>query len=236
MKNKAYIYFIIALFCASLNLKADPVITLIMEPYPMLNDSPEAEKAVNKLKKPGRISKLGLKSLGQSPITKGIFSTYGGWLAMSNRDGQTTFLRKHITPIIYLIVTSKITPMLMAGNTIHHWAIEEKTDAKMYKMERLHDTNQDLSYWLTEEVPLPDKGILPNESITILAKPQNVFVPEGITLTEDSPNLILPTIYIKKGIKINTNALYILNLRQFFGPLHTAYKKGPARNINLISE
>jgi hypothetical protein len=207
-----------------------------MEPYPLLSKSPEAEKAVNKLKKPGRISKLGLKSLGKNPLTKGIFSTYGGWLAMSNHDGQTTFLRKHINPVIYLLITSKITPMMMAGNTIHHWTIEEKTDAKMYKMERLHDAGEELFYWLTEEVPLPENGILPNESITILARPQNVYVPEGITLTEDSPNLILPTIYIKKGIKTNTNALYILNLRQFFGPLQTAYKKGPARNINLIGE
>lgn len=236
MKNKACVYSIIALFCAFLNLKADPVITLIMEPYPFVSESPEAEKAMNKLKKPGHISKLGVKHLGTNPITKGIFSTYAGYLGMSNHDGQTTFLRKHIKPVIYLLITNKITPMMMAGKTIHHWTIEEKTAAKMYKMEQLHDEAEELFYWLTEEVPLPENGIVPNESITILAKPQNVFVPEGITLAEDSPNLILPTIYIKKGIKTNTNALYILNLRQFFGPLHTAYKKGPARNINLIGE
>lgn len=236
MKNKAYVYSIIALFCAFLNLKADPVITLVMEPYPLMGESPEATKAVNKLKKPGRMHKLSLKSLGVHPVNKGIFSTYAGYLAMSNKDGQTTFLRKHIKPIVYLIITDKISPFMMAGNTIAHWAIEDKTEAKMYKMERLHDANEEIYYWLTEEVPLPENGILPNESITILARPRNVYVPEGITLAEDSPNLILPTIFIKKGIKINTNALYMLNLRQFFGPLHTAYKKGTARNLTLIGE
>ena len=236
MKKKAYIFTIIAVFCIVLNLNADPVITLVMEPYPILSESPEAKKAVNKLKKPGRIPKLGLRHLGTHPITKGIFSTYAGYLAMSNNDGQTTFVRKHINPTVYILVTDKITPTMMAGNTIHHWTIEEKTDAKMYKMERLEDTNEELFYWLTEAVPVPKDGIIPNESITILAKPQHIYVPEGITLAEDSPNLILPTIYIKKGIKINTNALYILNLRQFFGSLRTAYKKGSARNLTLTGD
>lgn len=236
MKKKAYIYTIIAVFCIVLNLNADPVITMLMETYPLLSESDEAEKAVNKLKQPGRMHKLGLKSLGINPVTKGIFSTYYGWLTMSNNDGQTTFLRKHIVPMVYILVTDKITPAMMAGNTIAHWTIEEKTEAKMYKMERLHDENEELFYWLTEEVPLPKNGIIPNESITILAKPKNIYVPEGITLSEDSPNLILPTIYVKKGIKINTNALYILNLRQFFGPLRPTYKKGIARNLTLITD
>lgn len=232
---KAHIYSIIALFLVSLNLKADSVITLLMEPYPMITESPEALRAMQKLKKPGRASKLSIKSLGVTPVNKGIFSTYAGYLGMSNQDGQTTFLRKHIEPIVYLVITDKITPTMMAGNTVHHWKIEDKSDAKMYKMERMQDDSE-LLYWLTEEVPLPENRILPNESITILAKPKNVYVPEGITLAEDSPNLILPTIYIKKGIKINTNALYILNLRHFFGPIQTTFKKGPSRNLTLTGE
>jgi hypothetical protein len=236
MKNKAYVFSILALFCALLNLNADPVISMVIEPYPLLKDSPEAEKAMIKLKKPGRIPKLGLKSLRVNPLNKGIFSTYAGYLTMSNNDGQTLFIRKHIAPYVYLLITDKITPVMMAGNTIHHWNIEEKTDAKMYKMERLQDGNNDLFYWLTEEVPVPKDGKIPLESITILAKPKNIYVPEGITITEDSPNLTLPTIYAKKGIKTNANALYILNMRQFFGPIHSTYKTGPALNQMLIGD
>ena len=235
-------YLILTLFCSFINLNADPVIILTMLPYPLLHESPEAQKAADKLKMPGHRHKLSLRSLGTTPVTKGIFSTYAGWLGMSDADGETAYLRKQVEPIIYLLITDKITPLMTAGNTIQNWAIEEKTDAKMYKMEQIHDMHNDLVYWVTEEVPLPQDRKIPigygkdHASITVLAQPKNIFVPEGITLSEDSPNLVLPPIYIKKGIKINTNALYILNLRQFFGSLHPMYKKGPARNMTLISE
>ena len=234
--KKRRIYSILAIFFSFINLKADQVIILTMAPYPVVHESPEAKRASEKLKKAGRIHKLGIKALGRNPVTKGIFSTYAGWLGMSNHDGQTTFLYKHTNPLVYLVITNKITPIMMAGNTIHHWTIEQNNEAKMYKMERLQQEQEGLFYWLTEEVSLPENGVLPNESITILTKPKDVYVPEGVTLAENSPNLVLPTIYIKKGIKTNSNALYILNLRQFFGKLHPAHKATNDRNITLLGE
>ncbi len=235
MKN-AYLCTILPLFCLFIKLNADHVITMFMEPYPLMAQSQQARVFINKLKKPGKIAKEHIKALGSNPITKGIFSTYGGYLAMSNNDGQTTFARKHVLPVIYLLITNKITPVLMAGNTIHHWEIEQKTPAKMYKVERLHDETEEIYYWLVQQVPLPENNRIPLEAITILAKPKHIYVPEGITLTQDSPNLILPSIFIKKGIKTNTNALYILNLRQFFGQLYPTYKKEVARYLSQIQE
>lgn len=238
MKNKAYIYAIIASFCGFLNLmiNADPIILLTLEPYPLTEDSPEAAKALKKLKKPGSLAKMALKALRPHAFTKGIFATYAGDLNMSNADGQIIFLRKHIQPFVYLLITDKITPVMMAGNTINKWNIEDKSAARMYKIERNDENKNGLSYWSTEEVPLPDNLTIPNEAITIIAKPKNVYVAEGISFTENSPNLVLPSIYIKKDIRPNDNALYILNLRQFFGPLHTIYKSGKARNLTLTED
>lgn len=235
MKN-AYLCTILPLFCVFIKLNADHVITMFMEPYPLLPESAEAQHLMHKLKKPGKIAKERLKSLGTNPTNKGILSTYAGFLAMSNNDGQTTFARKHVLPVIYLLITNKITPVMMAGNTIHHWEIEQNTPAKMYKMERLHDESEEVYYWLVQEVPLPANNRIPLESITVLAKPKHIYVPEGITLAQNSPNLILPSIYIKKGIKINTNALYMLNLRQFFGQLYPIFQKKVARYLSQIQE
>lgn len=224
MKNKLYIYPILTAFCLFGNLHGDPVITMFMKPYIMAAiDQEDADSMANKLKKPGKIAKMSIKSMGRSPLTKGIFSTYAGYVAMSNNDGQTTFPKKLVQPMLYLLITNKITPVLMAGNTIHHWEIA--APAKMYKVERLHNEFETLFYWNVQEVPTPETGRIPLEAITILAKPNNIYVPEGITLTNDNTNLLLPTIFVKKGININSNALYMLNIRQFFGQTHPAHKK-----------
>ncbi len=234
MKNKVCIYAILAVFCLFGNLQAGPVITMFMEPYPLLPHSKEAEKLVKGLKKPGKIAKMKLKALNQSPLIKGIFSTYGGYLGMSDNDGQTSFPKKHVLPIIYLLITNRMTPVMMAGNTIHHWEIEPDTQAKMYKLERMQDEMEEFYYWEVQKVPLPADNRIPLESITILAKPDTIYVPEGTSITQEVPNLILPTIFVKKGIKINSNALYMLNIRQFFGQIRPIHEKGTIRYLSTL--
>jgi hypothetical protein len=58
---------------------------------------------------------------------------------------------------------------------------------------------------------------VPLESILIFAKPSNLVVQTGMITVGKTQHLLLPDIYVKKGINITKNALYILNLRHFFG-------------------
>lgn len=230
MKNKLYIYSILTAFSLFGNLRGNPVITMFMKPYMAITHQDDADYISKKLKKPGKIAKMNIKNLSRSPLIKGIISTYAGYVAMSNYDGQTSFPKKHALPMLYLLITNKITPILMAGNTIHHWEIAGS--AQMYKVERLHNNTEDLYYWNVEEVPLPEDKRIPLEAITIIAKPDRIYVPQGITLTDNNTNFVLPTIYVKKGINTNANALYMLNVRQFFGHTHPTYKKGTNRYLS----
>ncbi len=236
MKNKVCIYAILAVFYLFGNLQAGPIITMFMEPYPLLPHSKEAQTLVDSLKKPGKIAKMRIRALNQNPLIKGIFSTYGGYVVMSDNDGQTSFPRKHVLPILYLLITNRMTPVMMAGKTIHHWEIEPDANAKMYKVERLHDDMEKFYYWDVQEVPLPADNRIPLESITILAKPDHIYVPEGTSLTQEVTNLVLPTIFVKKGIKINSNALYMLNVRQFFGQIRPIHEKGTIRYLSNLQE
>ncbi len=230
MKNKLYIYSMLTAFCLFGNLRGNPIITMFMKPYMTIANQNDADNVSEKLKKPGKIAKIKIKNISRSPLIKGILSTYGGYVAMSNYDGQTSFPKKHALPMLYLLITNKITPVLMAGNTIHHWEIVGP--AQMYKVERLHNNTEDLYYWNVEEVPIPEDKRIPLEAITIIAKPDRIYVPQGITLTDNNTNFILPTIYVKKGINTNANALYMLNVRQFFGHTHPTYKKGTNRYLS----
>lgn len=230
MKNKLYMYSILTAFCLFGNLGGSPVITMFMKPYMAIANQDDADRLSEKLKKPGKIAKMNIKALSRSPLVKGILSTYAGYVAMSDYDGQTSFPKKLVLPLLYLLITNKITPVLMAGNTIHHWEIA--APAQMYKVERLHNDTEDLYYWNIQEVPLPEDNRIPLEAITIIAKPDRIYVPQGITLTDNNTNFLLPTIFVKKGINTNASALYMLNVRQFFGHTHPTYKKGTSRYLS----
>ena len=66
----------------------------------------------------------------------GIFATYGGFLTVSDLNGEITFPRKHRKPFIYLIITEKMSPIIRSGNTIDHWELVEDTPVEMYKFEQ----------------------------------------------------------------------------------------------------
>ena len=229
MKNKIRITLILAAFLANGIIKADAVVTFFLRPYPIIMDKKECELLVEKLKRPGRIAKYCVYGLIDTSITIGIFATYAGYLNASDPDGRIIFPRKHTKDFVKLLVTNKITPIIMAENTIHHWEIEKGTPATMYHVERKQDLATELFYWSVMPVDLPANNRVPREAVVLLAKPHHVHVPIGITLASDNPNLLLPDIYVKKGIAAISNALYLLNLRHFFGQLGVMLKKEKGR-------
>jgi hypothetical protein len=230
MKNILRIVVIIACFSSKQQLQAQPVMTFFMRPYLTAPTDENYEQMATKLAKPGHIARRN-GAIRNFAIVSGIFSTYAGYLAMSNSFGQTIFPLKHSLPLVYFVVTPKITPIMMAGNTIHHWEIEQNSPAQIYKVERHHLEPDNIYYWQVDAVPLPDKNILPPISITILARPKDIVIPEGMTLTNDAANLLLPDIYIRKTINKEANALYLLNIKHFFGQLHPLYKRDVTRYL-----
>lgn len=233
MKNTVRIMLIIACFSVKQQLHAQPVMTFFMRPYVESPADQLYDKLSTKLAKPGHIARKN-SQLSNFGLVKGIFSTYAGYLALSNSFGQTTFPLKHALPIVYIVITERMVPIMMAGNTIHHWQIADHVSAKMYKVERHHIDPEDLYYWQVEEVPVPSNKIIPLESVTILAKPKNIVVPEGLTVTDSTANLLLPDLFVRKTSNNELNALYLLNLKHFFGHLHPLYKRDVTRYFTHV--
>jgi hypothetical protein len=123
----------------------------------------------------------------------------------------------------------------MTGNTIHHWELEEDAPAAMYLMEQKFDEDIGLHYWDVTQVPVPENNHVPLESLTIFADPKYVYVPLGLSLLRESPHLILPDIYIKRGINLTAEALFVLNLSHFFGSILPLYKKLPDRYLKQLT-
>ena len=221
---------ICALFSSTAHLCAEPIISFFFRPYArtVADQDPEdlLEKAAHK---PGKIAKDFIKAGVFDTIVSGILSTYGGFLCSSDYAGLTTFPRKHEKSFVYIIITNRVTPIMRTEYMVDHFELEYGTPALCYKAEQLRDDKTGMWFWRMELVHQPANRIIPLESITIIAEPQYIIVPLGDTLTTQSPHLLLPDLFVKRGIQASMYALYLLPLRHFFGSVNELTKKEATR-------
>lgn len=217
--------FILAGFFNIHSVKAEQLIILFLKPYPVISPKADSDKLGKKFHRAGKISS-NLSKHYLPPTLSGMFATYGGWLTTSDLNGEISFPRRHGKSFINLIITERLTPIVRSGNTIDHWELEEGYPAEMYRMEQKWDPEARILYWDVTQEPLPKNNIIPIESLILIANPKYIDVPLGISLFKDSPHLILPDVYVKKGINLTADALYVLNLSQYFGGIIPIYKKG----------
>ncbi len=231
-------YFRVALLLSFIYVPlshADATITLFLRLYPAHEDGQFATEISTSLRNPGKIAHYTVHGILQKDWNSGIFATYGGFLSSSDSNGELMFPRRHEKPQVHLVVTDRATPIMMAGNTIHHWEFEPETHAQMFAMEQKKDMDTQLSYWDVRKVEIPDNNVIPYDAVIIFANPKDMYVPTGVTVVKPQPNLVLPDVYVKKGIKIYPTTLYVLNLRHFYGPIRFMYEKRPSSYSSLIN-
>lgn len=225
--NKTIILFIVAAFAYNNTFYADELVTFFIKPYPVIahEKNEYAQSLVKELRQPSVVDRKVLHNVLQKDIESGIFATYAGYITISNPNGQVMFPRKHQRQLFYFAITTNIIPHIMTANTIHHWEFDPETPTTLYKVEKFLDQMTQLYYWQTTKIPVPEDNIIPLEAIVIFAKPKYIYVPEGISITRDRPNQVLPDIYIKKGIKLLGTTLFVLNIRPFFGHVDKVLQK-----------
>lgn len=199
--------------------QATHVVSLAFRPYPVI-----AQNAQQHLDHSLNVGNHLQAFQKESKFVSGIFTTYAGYISVSDYNGRIIFPRLQQSSRLYLIVTPEITPIMMIGNTIHHWELNKGEPVKIILAEQKEDHETGLLYWDLQEAPIPVDNVIPLASITILARPENIYIPLGATVTNPSPHLLLPDIYVKPGINKIAEALYMLNLNLFFGTLSIQYK------------
>lgn len=220
--------FILALFFHIHSLLAEQLITLFLKPYPVIQPMVQAQKFIAKIHQPAKLSRYQTKRLVPA-VTSGIFATYGGFLTVSDLNGELSFPWLHDKPLLHLLVTEELTPIVRSGNTIDHWELQEGVPVKSYVMQQKWDDAAQTMYWDIMQEPAPTNNIVPLESIVIFADPKYIYVPLGIEMIKESPHLLLPSIYIKHGINLTKNALYVVNLSHYFGGIIPVFKKDTMR-------
>jgi len=220
---------------------AGPLITYFFKPYPHILEqnkkSPEKSAAKLTLRLgtvPSTLAENVLLSLQRS-LVNGIFSTYAGYLAVSDSDGQTTFPLSQTKKKLFILVSQLATPVVMSGNTIHHWELPINVPSKLYSLEKKKDLETTLWYWQVQEELAPKDNVIPVETIIIFARPKDIFIPLGASPTNETTHFILPDMYVRKGIAKVSSALYVLNLRHYFGPISELFRKTQLRYLKHIT-
>jgi hypothetical protein len=228
MKKSKYIVLMTLLTMSA--LYAGPRMTLFFTPEPLT----DAEKISQKFAKPGKIAKYTARGMLQTSLVEGILATYGGYVTSSDYNGELSFPRKHIKNNIEIIITPEIIPIPLFESTILNWRRVPGLPATMYVCEQLYNEQKDQHYWQTNEVPLSEDMTIPLSAIIIVAKPKNMRMESGKTSTNESGNLVLPNVYVKKGINIIDNSLYMLTIRHFFKPVQTEENREPLKILTHI--
>lgn len=220
------LFFSVSLLCLINHVLADPIISFFMRHYP------DQEYYLKQVKKPWRQTSQMHTQLDLQPLV-GLYASYGGMIQTSDLNGQISFPRKHTGNILYLVVTTEIIPIIMFYNTVHHWEINPKLPATIYQLEQKKDPETNILFWEVSISSLPVNNILPLESIVIFAKPTNIYLPIGVHTAKEQPNLQLPDVYVKKGINIVENSLYVTTMEHFFSSVKKEIGKKEPKYYNF---
>jgi len=225
---KKHSYFLLLLSISSFNLLSDPIICFFFKPQP------DHEKMINKLKKPGKIAKNTLNNIMEHAPIAGIYVTYSGYMTISSITGEIQFPRKNRDNSATILVTTHIEPIPLFENTIQNWTIMPHVPAQMYSLEIVYDPTMKEYVWKTQKIDLPEDNQIPLTTIIIIAKPKNIIIPSEKTKTLITANLMLPPLYVKKGMNIMSQGINTLTIRHLFRPIQEKIERRPLRVITHL--
>jgi hypothetical protein len=163
-----------------------------------------------------------LSSLISHNHFEGLYSSYAGYITISDHSGQIRFPLQHESSALFVLVTQKIVPVFSEKKTISHFEIDPTSAGELYKLTQ----SEDKTHWQTTQEKLPDHGIISPYTLILFAKPDQVMLELGKQTTHKSNQLLLPKFFISDTIKNEFNSFQVLTIRQFFSPLRPLYKQG----------
>ena len=222
VKKTTYI-FLLSFTTLSIESKVPHSIILTFNEYPVLEDTQELKASHNN---PMVINsdRKGLQNIHtrhkkniRKPLNlSGIPVIYYGYITYTQKDGIVMFPRMHENSYFYVLLSTKINPVFMLRNTIHHLEIAKNSSHSFYKISKQYDDQTKTHFWNVEKQTFPADGHIPLETITIFMEPENFYLPEGISITNDNAQAILPVMYIKNDKNFVNNSLASLEINYLF--------------------
>jgi hypothetical protein len=214
---------------ASIRREAPHIITLFMKPYEMLPEfKTDDDIQIELVKDPSWIQKKFLRGpFKHTSDPRGIYVTYAGFVDTIDINRQVRFPRLTQEDEINLIITRKLTPVIIRGNTVEYFMRDPNYDIAYYTLKRMHDAKKNLDYWNVEKNEIPANKKISPSAFIIFAEPKHIVVPLEPTVATAGPNLVLPPIYANKGLEKDYNAFSFVKINRYFDPIQQVTKIAP---------
>ena len=170
-----------------------------------------------------------------APALGGFAALYGGYFDISTQNGLVSFPLRHASPKIFVAVTPQIELINIKGFTFSHRAFMQspiKSELYSFQLTKKEEKDTDgktvstTSYWEVKKESLPTTQIINPLTLVLLTNPNNVIIPEGNFLATDSPQLILPDVFVVNRAETDQALLRALDIKRYFEQITIEEKKG----------
>lgn len=211
---------------ASIRRQAPNVITLFMKPYEMVPEFAKEEETKEELfQDPHWLTEKFLRGpFAYATDPRGVYVTYAGFVDTIDVNRQVRFPRLTQENEITLIVTRKLVPVVIRGNTVEYFLRDNKYDIAYYTLKRMNDLEKKIEYWNVEKADVPANKKISASALIIFAEPEHIVVPLGKITATAGPNLVLPTIYANRGLEKDYNAFSFVKINRYFDPIQQVTK------------
>ncbi|NBX78101.1 hypothetical protein EBQ93_01930 [bacterium] len=226
-----FLYIFYLLFASSYLLGTENIIGLFLQKYPTVVDTDDDfdEKISKPLMQPNYTNNPNQQPQDDNQNTgvPGVVAIHQGYVSTSDYNGTLVFPRHQPNNSVIVAITPQITPIYMIGpSTVHHWEFIPEQPKAAYLCTFLEDEETHAYIWKVEKMDIPENNLIRNmPTIVLLTHPDLVYVPEGITMSVYSPNLLVPPVYIKQDSTLATDALYMPNRKMYFETIQKQYKQ-----------
>jgi hypothetical protein len=185
----------------------------------------EAEALQHKIDKPGKIARWGLKQLLTIPLsTLGIIGAYAGYCTVTNSIGQLIFPRKHAKDEVTLVITQKIKPVIVRGQTVRNFIVTPGAASKWYTLTRESNEKTPTAFWTTKSLEPQESARIPADALIIFANPEDILIPQSPIATINGTTLLLPTLSVTKHYRVEPNALQFLKISKYFSTVKLSHR------------
>lgn len=175
-----------------------------------------------------RIAKRNL----QLPGISGIYGIYHGFSAISNTNGRISFPYFDEGDELIVVVTYKVSPVVILGNTVDHVELSPDEPSAWYSLTRERVGND--AYWDVRMIEPPTSGRIPHNALVIAAKPKQVYFKTARFRAPITAQMVLPPLYVSPRITLGLNALQVVKFNKFYRPTQQLLKRTPLSYASLF--
>lgn len=213
----------------SIRREAPHVIIFSMRPYEELPEFKEKKATQERLfQDPYWLTKKILNSkFSYATNPRGFHILFAGFSDTIDVNREARFPRYIQEDEIQMIITRKLIPVVIRGNTVEYFLHDTNYDIAYYTLKRMHDPEKNIEYWNVEKKDIPQNKKIPASALIIFAEPNEIIVPTGKTIATGGPNLVLPPIYTNEKTDKDYNALSFIKINRYFDPIEQVTKIAP---------